>query len=297
MAKNPGRAPLQTMGAHVPPVGSQIGGLIRTKQHTALKAEARADIVTTSGLIAFKDPALAGYGDDYFNGWWVIYRANNVNVNGSNLTVGEMSQIQDYTDDGTIKFTGASYDFTAAISQGDEFILLPPEQKNEVWNHGDLAITMDGSTTGALSTLTGALYSAGHKILTVVGKCRIKLWAECTTNLTGTGNIALGLESRTTSPRDRSGYLIASTVGTLLHGTNLKPEIWKSAVDAAIDGFALSSACIFDFITTGLDVGYTINTATLTAGVLVFHFDWQALTAGSYCAAATGAAASLTLEN
>lgn len=265
MAKNTDRSGVvENIRRNNPPDGYLSGDrIIRSLRSGVLKVRAQTSLATTT----FKDPALAGYGDDYFIGWQLQFVINNT-TNSTNRSVGEQIIVTDSTDAGVLTF-GA---LTGAMVLGDEFYLIPPYLQQEGFRYAGQSVTFAAATTGD---------QAEHELLTVTGKVRVRLMAVCTTNVAGSGSIQLGVGGAT-------NFLIASTTGTDIDAN----DIWYAAAPAT--GYAFTTDAMFDFITTGVDVGYEITGNTLTGGVIWFGIWWKPLDAGSYAAAATvGAGAAI----
>ena len=134
-------------------------------------------------------------------------------------------------------------------------------------NYGSVSITFAAGTTGSV---------ASHEILTITGLVRLRMWVECTVNLAGaTATIELGEETTSTS-------LIAQTTATDI----VAGELWYDATPTtAIDAFG---TVVLDKVINALDVGYTIGTAAISAGTLVFHYVWEPLNATGAVVAADG---------
>jgi len=107
-----------------PPVGfvRGNGSLVSVAGAGIYKCYANDEIVTTSGSQAFRCPELAGFGDDYFNGWTLMFQGNCANT--SNLGKGEQNFVTDYHDDGTFD---TDVDWSGNVQQGDEFLLSFPQ--------------------------------------------------------------------------------------------------------------------------------------------------------------------------
>ena len=134
-------------------------------------------------------------------------------------------------------------------------------------------------------TLNGASATwntvAAHEIAIVTGTVRMRILAECTTDLTtggGAATIELGTPNNTAE-------IIAVTTGTDLDDT----EIWK---DGTPDVESVASAdAVRDFVVvSGTDVGVTIKVAALTAGLINFHIYWTPLSSGAMVVAGAGGA-------
>lgn len=126
-----------------------------------------------------------------------------------------------------------------------------------------------------LATGSGWETQASHEILTVTGLCRIRLLCECTELITGAATIALscgGIE------------LIPATTATLIDAD----EIWRSENDGEIIATQWTNEALFDFISNGDDVGYTIGAAATTNGTLLFHIWWEPMESGATCVEGAG---------
>lgn len=239
-------------------------------------ASDKNSIVTTTTEQAFKDPGMAGYGDDYFNGWVLMAQGNCMNT--SALTRGQMNLVSDYHDDGTFD---TDYDWldvddrsAANVQQGEEFLLMPMELLPDGMMKWENAITLTAAAT------TGT--QASHEVFTVTGLCQVRLLVLCTTTLVGTtATIELGMAGD-------MDYLIATT--TVGNGDIAATEIWcdDTAADCAVRQF--TSDAMFDFVVDGEDIGYDVNTANITAGVLKFICYWKPLEHGATVIPAVGSA-------
>ena len=264
MAKNTDRGAEHSINRVNPPTGKIRGNKsIITNLSTNLKAYANTDL--TAGT-AFGDSGLAGYGDDYFNGWYAQFVVNNVGT--SLLTGGNTRRISDSTDAGVLTFDTFGSDFV----QGDEFILAPSLEAfgGDGWVPETVAITM------AADPATGT--QAAHTILAVTGLCQVQLVAHCTTDLVGdSATISLGVGVGLT-------LLIDTTTAVDLDAK----DIWYDSTPTA--AYVAGVDAILGFITDGSDLLYDINTANITAGVLKFEINWKPLEAGAYCLADDGIA-------
>lgn len=134
-------------------------------------------------------------------------------------------------------------------------------------NYGSVSITFAALTTGSVAT---------HEILTVTGMVRLRMIAECTVNVAGSGSIQLGIEGTTNA-------FIASTAGTDIDAG----EVWIDATPTETQGNT-SSLMLDKIICGGLDVGYEVTSNTLTGGTIVFHYWWEPLNSTGNVVAADG---------
>lgn len=123
---------------------------------------------------------------------------------------------------------------------------------------------------------------ASHEIATVTGLCRLRIIPECTTSVVGgtnadSGSLALGIKDNTT-------LSITATTATNLNAI----DIWATSGTTHYQGFGDSG--YVDIISNGDDVGYTIGTSALTAGVIEFHIWWEPLESGASVVAGGGGA-------
>jgi len=136
-------------------------------------------------------------------------------------------------------------------------------------NYLAVPITFVAGTTGTVAT---------HELFTVTGLVRVKIVAECTVNVAGTGSVQLGEETNTDS-------MIAVTAGTDLDAG----ELWYDATPTtATDA---TSTVILDKIVNALDVGYEISVGTLTSGAITFHCWYEPLNATGAVVASDGLSA------
>lgn len=123
---------------------------------------------------------------------------------------------------------------------------------------------------------------ASHEIATVTGLCRLRIVPECTTTLVGganagTGEISLGIADSTALG------LAATTADNIDAG-----DIWGTSATTHNKGISFSNAV--DIVSLADDVGYTVATSALTAGVLTFHIWWEPLEVSAGVVAGAGGA-------
>jgi len=117
---------------------------------------------------------------------------------------------------------------------------------------------------------------ATHEVFTVTGLVRMKVVAEVTINLAGaTATIELGYDADTDA-------WIATTTGTDLDAG----DIWSDETPTEVQGNY--SSMIFDKVVNGVDIGYEIKVAALTAGSITFHCWYEALNATGAVVAGSG---------
>lgn len=108
---------------------------------------------------------------------------------------------------------------------------------------------------------------ASHEIFTVTGRVRVVILPICTEDLAGaTATIALEDDGA-------AAAYIAATTGTDIDSG----EVWLSTTPAT--SYAWSS--VVDRVINGADIGYTIATAALSDGTIVFHCWWDDLGDGT----------------
>lgn len=119
---------------------------------------------------------------------------------------------------------------------------------------------------------------AAHEIATITGAVRIIILPECTGTLVGaTATLVLGDETTTNS------IIVSSAAPDLAAG-----EWW---VDATMTRTIITKALINGMdivIGGGKDIGYTIGTAALTGGSIVFHMWWSPISADGAVTAGAG---------
>lgn len=176
-------------------------------------------------------------------------------------------------DPGSMTLSGVLWDDettanTAAVDSFDPSVLTSDPIYNRM-NY--FTVTADG-TSATWNTV------ASHEIATVTGMVRLRIIAECTEALVGaTATIELGTANNTAE-------IIAQTTATDIDAT----EIWRSATPD-VEVTAYSDAGRDYLVVGGTDVGYTIGTAALTDGTLIFHVWWEALdSTGAVTAGAGG---------
>jgi hypothetical protein len=142
-----------------------------------------------------------------------------------------------------------------------------PRDKNRIPLARDFFVTQKTVTfAGGTANAIGDYDGTGNPttVFSVTGAVLVKVFAVCTTNLTGTSaTLTLG-----TAGAGAAG-LIASTTATDL----IANEIW---VDATPTTFVEPVASAGEFIIgNGQDIVLTVGTANVTAGVLEFYCLWK----------------------
>lgn len=107
------------------------------------------------------------------------------------------------------------------------------------------SITYAAGSTGAVGATT---------LFTVTGVVAVRLFAVCSSNLTGAGTIEVGISGNTAS-------LIAQTTGTDIDSG----EIWLDTGPATVEGLPAEK------ILSATNIIQTIATDTLTAGTLTYY--------------------------
>lgn len=127
---------------------------------------------------------------------------------------------------------------------------------------GYLSHTVDLSVSANLSI-------ASHEVFTVTGLVRVRLWVEVTGDVTSSGGAST------------LSFGVAGTVAEFISATGEDDmdggEIWFDATPA--ETFVAFSSGVFDYMSNGIDVGYTIAVEATTVGTLVFHCVWEPLNA------------------
>jgi len=132
------------------------------------------------------------------------------------------------------------------------------------------------------ATMTSATWNTEttHEVFTVTGLVRMRMWIECTTNVTSTG----GAATLTYGPAATGTGIIAATGEDDIDAT----ELWYDATPTvAFDTYA---NVVFDYVINGLDIGYDIDGEALIGGVLVFHCMWEPLNSTGLVVAGAGGA-------
>lgn len=124
------------------------------------------------------------------------------------------------------------------------------------------AILLSSTWTFAVAT-TGAV--GAHTVFTGTGSYLANVWAECGTDVTGSGTAEVGVTGNT-------AVFIAQTTGTAIDAG----EIWQNNTPTVGVGAALGNA---KPVASGLDILLTIGTDTLTAGVVTFYCAWRPISA------------------
>ena len=123
------------------------------------------------------------------------------------------------------------------------------------------AITYAAATTGAVGPTT---------LFTVTGTVIVNIFAVCSTDLTGSGTIEVGISGNTAA-------LIAQTTGTAIDAN----EVWVDTAPATVEAPLTDK-----ILTAGTDIIQTIATDTLTAGVLTYYCFWNPVSSDGLVVAA-----------
>jgi hypothetical protein len=146
-------------------------------------------------------------------------------------------------------------------------------------------INMTEQYTSVDVDFTESKYSGvgSHKIFSVTGVNRIKLYTECIAsgvNAGGSAAICFGVTGSTSA-------FIASTPVSLFTNTN---RFWVDSTPAETHT-TYASAVIDQVIPGGINVGYEIATSAPSGGTLRFHCLWTPLSpSGAVTAVTTGSA-------
>ncbi len=121
---------------------------------------------------------------------------------------------------------------------------------------------------------------ATHEVFTVTGLVRVRLWVECTEDVTSSGgNSVLTF-----------GHAVAANAFITTTGEDDidAGELWIDATPT--EKAATFASVVFDWVSNGIDIGYEIDTEVTTNGTLVFHVVWEPLNStGSVSIGAGGA--------
>ena len=129
--------------------------------------------------------------------------------------------------------------------------------------------------------MTSAVWNtvAAHEIATVTGAVEILILPECTGTLVGaTATLTLGDETTADS------IIASSAAPSLAIG-----EWWA---DATMTRTILTRTLMngLDIVVVGKDIGYTIGTAALTSGSILFHMFWSPISSDGLVVAGAGGA-------
>lgn len=136
-----------------------------------------------------------------------------------------------------------------------------------------LAVTAD------MSSATWNVFATTHEVFTVTGAVRMRIWIECTSDLTsgGVATVQFGIAGTTngiiasTGFDDiNAGYWYANT------GTVALPTFGNAVMDY--------------IVRNSVDVGYEVGTADLTGGTLIFHCVWEPMNSTGNVTAGDGSA-------
>ena len=120
-----------------------------------------------------------------------------------------------------------------------------------------------GATTDAHGDSAGT--SNPFTLFTVTGDVLVRIFGVCTTLLTGTGTLEVGVTGNTAA-------LIAQTTGTEIDAN----EIWSDA-SPTLGVDTLASVLGPYIIVNGLDIIETVGTADITAGAIYYICLWRPL--------------------
>lgn len=188
----------------------------------------------------------------------------NVAANEDGSLLERLEKVQEATNKGTGTALGANRSLVdelagAALNYGrNGYFAVTADLESETWNT-----------------------ATAHEIATVTGLVRLRILVECTeTGDDTSGNTA----TAALGDEETADALIAATeVDDLLTG-----ELWFDATPT--EKAKAFSTAMLDYISNGLDIGYTIAGEAATDGILVFHVWWEALNATGAVAAGDGSA-------
>lgn len=144
-------------------------------------------------------------------------------------------------------------------------------------------LSIDGGNVIAVTaTLSSATWNtvASHEVANVSGLNRVRIIPYCTTNLVGGANAGSG--TLTFGDASSASRLITATTASTIDAD----EIWVTS--STTHEKVINHSAIFDVITDDQDIGYTIGTSALTAGVLIFVIASEPLEATATVAAGAG---------
>ena len=122
-------------------------------------------------------------------------------------------------------------------------------------------VTFTAAGNGAVGNIT---------LFTVTGDVLVTIFAVCSTSLTGSGTVEVGITGNTAG-------LIAQTTGTDIDAG----EVWIDNAPATIE--ALPSAVI---LTNSTDIIQTVGSDTITAGVVTYYCLFRPLSSSATVVAA-----------
>lgn len=119
---------------------------------------------------------------------------------------------------------------------------------------------------------------ASHEVFTVTGLVRIRMIIECTENVTSSG----GNATLQFGDEDTTDLIIGATDENAID----IGELWyDTSPTTFIDTFANA---VMDYVDSGKDIGYEIDTEATTNGLLVFHCAWEPLNSTGLVVAGAG---------
>lgn len=122
-------------------------------------------------------------------------------------------------------------------------------------------ITYAAATTGAVGATT---------LFTVTGDVKVRFFAVCATDLTGSGTLEVGISGNTAA-------IIAQTTGTAIDAG----EVWYDNTPVTVGVMPG-----FKILTNGTDIIQTIGTNTITAGVITYYCEFSPLSSDGTVVAA-----------
>jgi hypothetical protein len=226
----------------------------------------------TNTTTSYYDAQLEQFADDWFNDEWYLvpYHCAAAGIVGTPQLIIDFDKTHATGEGGIVAVASVG----GAIAAGDVFMIVPKwmiEGGEGYMNYTPVSITFAAGTTGSV---------AEHEVLTVTGLCEVHIICECNTNVAGTGTICFGMGGDT-------DFFIAATTGTDIGAT----DVWHAAAPAL--AYAPVDDVKFKVVTNGVDIGYEVETNTLTSGVIVFHMWWKPLEPTAKCVAAAGAAGAI----
>jgi hypothetical protein len=188
--------------------------------------------------------------------------------------------------DGKLRYgsTGATFTVTDNLANYEQSLIDVDAAKITMVTDFSNNINMTEQYTSVDVDLSLAKFNtiASHKIFTIAGMTRTKLYVECISagvNAGGSAGICLGVAGST------SAFIASTPVSQFASG-----ELWVDSSPAETHA-TYGSALIDQVIPGGINIGYEINGSAPSGGTLRFHCLWTPMSpSGTVTKCTTGSA-------